>query len=129
MCCACHTPWKRLTPQRIILTTSALYNRAKKVLRVPCKPVPLRACACCSFPSSIPTPPEQQAPLASSALCLDCPMLAHPPPQSIKVRRLAPTPPPFIYWATDCVLYPLRMQPRNTSKAAILIGSTGSFNY
>ena len=32
----------------------------------------LRACACCPFPTSMPTLPGQQAPLASSAFCLDC---------------------------------------------------------
>src|SRR5215471_18755961 len=35
---------------------------------------------------SMPSPPEQQAPLASSAFRLDCPTHSAPP-QSIKMRR------------------------------------------
>lgn len=50
-----------------------------------------------------------------------------PPPQSIKVLRRIPTTPPFVQTA-DCVLMPHRTLRRNTGKAAILIGYTGSFN-
>jgi hypothetical protein len=60
----------------------------------------LRSAACCPFPSSIPTPPGHQAPLASSTFRLDCLHTNPPPPQSIKMRRLAPTSSPFILAAS-----------------------------
>ena len=52
--------------------------------------------ACCPFPTSMPTQPGQQAPLAASAFRLDCLHANPPPPQSIKMRRLAPASPPFV---------------------------------
>src|SRR5450432_4285025 len=45
---------------------------------------------------SWPSPPGQQAPLASSTFRLDCLHTNPPPPQSIKMRRFAPTSSPFI---------------------------------
>ena len=56
----------------------------------------LRSAACCPFPTCTPTPPGHQAPLASSAFRLDCLHTNPPPPQSIKMRELAPTSSPFI---------------------------------
>jgi hypothetical protein len=56
----------------------------------------LRSAACCPSSPSRPSPPRQQAPLASSTFRLDCLHTNPPPPQSIKMRRFAPTSSPFI---------------------------------
>src|SRR5260370_8275722 len=54
-------------------------------------------------------------------------MPTRPPPQSIKVLRLSPTPPPFVYQVADCVPHRARARRRYHSKAPILLGSTGTF--
>jgi hypothetical protein len=64
------------------------------VVSIPRRLSSLRAPACCPFPTSIPSPPGQQASLASSAFSLDCSSLL--PTASVDRKAEAClNPPPF----------------------------------
>jgi len=93
---------RRFERLQIILTTSAHYNKTKKALRLGsriCFGMGIETLGdSCELAPAVPSPPPYQlhrdghVPLASSAFRLDCLPANLPPPQSIKMRRLTPTP-------------------------------------
>src|SRR6266487_1355528 len=56
----------------------------------------VRACACCPFPTSMPTLPGQQARSHPPHFASTASLPTHSPPQSSKMRRVVPTSPPFV---------------------------------
>ena len=110
-----------------MLTTSALYNRAQKVLRVRPSRAMKPSSSCELTPRVLSPPPCQLPPgpwtsLASSALCLDC-LHANPSTTSVEQRAEA-CPYPTTVRLSGC-----RLRPTSSKGAAKRRVKSGNFNW
>jgi hypothetical protein len=110
-----------------MLTTSALYNRAQKVLRVRSSRA-MKTSSSCELTPRVPSPPPYQLPpgpwtsLASSALCLDC-LHANPSTTSVDQRAEA-CPYPTTVRLSGC-----RLRPTSSKGVAKRRVKSGNFNW